>query len=50
MQPNCSGNQSSTPQWLDKKFYAYGEELEWVKVFKFLECLKAFNNNDTQAV
>jgi hypothetical protein len=28
----------------------YGKELERVKVFKYLECLLAYDNNDAQAV
>ena len=35
---------------LDAKFYAYGEELERVAVFKFLGRLIVFDNDDTQAV
>ena len=35
---------------LDAKFYAYGEELERVEVFKYLRRLIAFDNDDTQAV
>ena len=35
---------------LDAKFYAYGEELERVEVFKYLWRLIAFDDDDTQAV
>jgi hypothetical protein len=35
---------------LQQAFTAYGEELERVKVFKYLGRLLAYDNNDTQAV
>ena len=35
---------------LDAKFYAFGEELEWVEVFKYLGRLIAFDDDDTEAV
>ena len=35
---------------LDAKFYAYGEELERVEVFKYLRRLISFDDDDTQAV
>ena len=35
---------------MDAKFYAYGEELERVEVFKYHGRLIAFDNDDTQAV
>ena len=35
---------------MDAKFYAYGEELERVEVFKYLEHLIAFDDDDTHAV
>ena len=35
---------------LDANFYAYGEELEQVEVFKYLGRLIAFDDDDTQAV
>jgi hypothetical protein len=31
-------------------FFAYGEELEWVKVFKYLGQLLSYDDNDTQAM
>ncbi len=37
-------------QSLQTHFYAYGEELERVKVFKYLGWLLAYDNNDTQAI
>ena len=41
---------SNSAAALDKKFYAYGEELERVKVIKYLGRLVAFDDNLTQAV
>ena len=35
---------------LEECFTAYNEELERVEVFKYLGCLLAFNDNDTQAI
>ena len=35
---------------IDTKFYAYGEELARVEVFKYLGRLIACDNDDTQAV
>ena len=35
---------------MDAKFYAYGEELEQVEVFKYLGRLIAFDDDDTRAV
>ena len=35
---------------LGHKFYAYGEELEQVEVFKYLGRLVAFDDNNTHAV
>ena len=41
---------SNSAAALDEKFCTYGEELEWVEVFKYLGQLIAFDNEDTQAV
>ena len=41
---------SDSPVAMDAKFYAYGEELEQVEVFKHLRRLIAFDDGDTQAV
>jgi hypothetical protein len=35
---------------LETRFFAYGEELEWVKVFKYLGQLLLYDDNDTQAM
>ena len=35
---------------MDAKFYAYGEELEQVEVFKYLGRVIAFDDDDTQVV
>ena len=35
---------------LNTPFYAYGEELERVEVFKYLRRLQSYNANDTQAM
>ena len=35
---------------MDEKFYAYGEELDRVQVFKYLGRLITFDNDDIQAV
>ena len=35
---------------MDAKFYAYGEELERVQVFKYFGHLIVFDDDDTQAV
>ena len=35
---------------MDAKFYAYGEELEKVEVFKYLGRLVTFDDDDTQVV
>ena len=35
---------------MDAEFYAYGEALERVEVFKYLGRLIAFDDDDTQAV
>ena len=35
---------------MDTKFYAYGEELKRVEVFKYLRRLIVFDDDDTQAV
>jgi hypothetical protein len=32
------------------QFFAYGEELKWVKVFKYLGRLLLYDDNDTQAM
>ena len=41
---------SNSTAALGAKFCAYGEELERVEVFKYLERLVAFDDDDTQAV
>ena len=33
---------------MDNNFTAYGEELKWVKMFKYLGRLLSYGNNDTQ--
>jgi hypothetical protein len=35
---------------LETWFFAYGEELEWVKEFKYLGHLLSYDDNDTQAM
>ena len=46
----CKAAVSDSAVAMDAKFYAYGEELEQVEVFKYLGRLIAFDNDDTQAV
>jgi hypothetical protein len=41
---------ATTRQSLQARFYAYGEELERVEVFKYLGRLLAYDDNDTQAI
>ena len=54
----CKGMHAAKLQWkavsesaaaMDAEFYAYGEELERVEVFKYLGRLLAFDDDDTQA-
>jgi hypothetical protein len=35
---------------LKMRFFAYGEELQWVEVFKYLGRLLLYDDNDTQAM
>ncbi len=35
---------------LETRFFAYGEGLEWVKVFKYLGRLLSYDDNDTQSM
>ncbi len=41
---------ATAQQSLQTHFYAYGEELERVEVFKYLGRLLAYDDNDTQAI
>ena len=38
---------SNSTAMLDEKFYAYGEELDRVEMFKYLGRLVAFDDDDT---
>ena len=40
----------NSAQALDAVFTTYGEELEWVKVFKYSGRLLAYDNSDAQAL
>jgi hypothetical protein len=35
---------------LETRFFAYGEQLQWVEVFKYLSRLLLHDDNDTQAM